>query len=109
MPGGTIRYRRYKPLGVDAATLPTLIYYHGGGWVIGNIETHDSTCRRLANKSRCQVISIDYRLAPEHPFPTPIDDSLPPSATSATTPLRSMPIRRASRSAAIRRAATSRP
>ena len=58
------------------ALLPTLIYYHGGGFVIGNIETHDSTCRRLANRSRCQVISIDYRLAPEHPFPAPIDDGI---------------------------------
>ncbi|HYD04148.1 MAG TPA: alpha/beta hydrolase, partial [Reyranella sp.] len=76
VPGGSIRYRRYRPLGVEAAVLPTLIYYHGGGWVIGTIETHDSTCRRLANKSRCQVISIDYRLAPEHPFPTPTDDAL---------------------------------
>ena len=56
--------------------LPTLIYYHGGGFVIGNIETHDSTCRRLANKSHCQVISIDYRLAPEHPFPAPIEDGV---------------------------------
>jgi acetyl esterase len=76
VPGGTISYRRYRPLGVEAEILPTLIYYHGGGWVIGTIETHDSTCRRLANKSRCQVISIDYRLAPEHPFPTPTDDAL---------------------------------
>ena len=59
-----------------AGALPTLIYYHGGGFVIGNIETHDSTCRRLANKSRCQVISIDYRLAPEHPFPAPIEDGV---------------------------------
>jgi acetyl esterase len=75
-PGGTIRYRRYRPIGVAAGELPTLIYYHGGGFVIGNIETHDSTCRRLANKSRCQVISIDYRLAPEHPFPAPTDDAL---------------------------------
>src|SRR4029079_12954287 len=64
------------PLGVEGKSLPTLIYYHGGGWVIGNIETHDSTCRRIANKSRCQVISVDYRLAPEHPFPTPTEDSL---------------------------------
>ena len=63
-------------MGATAGVLPTLIYYHGGGFVIGNIETHDSTCRRLANKSRCQVISIDYRLAPEHPFPAPIDDGL---------------------------------
>ncbi len=76
VPGAMLKFRRYRPLGVEGAALPTLIYYHGGGWVIGNIETHDSTCRRLANKSRCQVISIDYRLAPEHPFPTPIDDSL---------------------------------
>jgi len=75
-PRGDIRYRRYQPLGVSGGTLPTLIYYHGGGFVIGNIETHDSTCRRLANRSRCQVISIDYRLSPEHPFPAPIDDGI---------------------------------
>ncbi|TAJ83767.1 alpha/beta hydrolase [Reyranella sp.] len=75
-PGGEIRFRRYRPLGAMPGPLPTLIYYHGGGFVIGNIETHDSTCRRLANKSRCQVISIDYRLSPEHPFPAPLDDGL---------------------------------
>jgi acetyl esterase len=75
-PGREIGFRRYRPLGSAADALPTLIYYHGGGFVIGNIETHDSTCRRLANKSRCQVISIDYRLAPEHPFPAPIDDGI---------------------------------
>jgi acetyl esterase len=75
-PGGKIRFRRYRPSGGAAGPLPTLIYYHGGGFVIGNIETHDSTCRRLANKSRCQVISIDYRLSPEHPFPAPIDDGV---------------------------------
>lgn len=75
-PGGPIKYRRYRPLHVAAGNLPTLIYYHGGGFVIGTLETHDSTCRRLANKSRCQVISIDYRLSPEHPFPAPIDDGI---------------------------------
>ena len=68
-----IGFRRYRPLGVTEAVLPTLIYYHGGGFVIGNLDTHDSTCRRLANRSRCQVIAIDYRLSPEHPFPAPID------------------------------------
>ncbi|MFO1082015.1 MAG: alpha/beta hydrolase [Reyranellaceae bacterium] len=75
-PAGAIGFRRYRPLGAAAGALPTLIYYHGGGFVIGNLETHDSTCRRLANKSRCQVIAIDYRLAPEHPFPAPIDDGI---------------------------------
>jgi acetyl esterase len=75
-PGGEIRYRRYLPIGAATGQLATLIYFHGGGFVIGNIETHDSTCRRLANKSRCQVIAIDYRLSPEHPFPAPTDDGM---------------------------------
>src|SRR6266851_3999698 len=75
-PGGEIRFRHYVPLVAAEGKLPTLIYYHGGGFVIGNLETHDSTCRRLANKSRCQVIAIDYRLAPEHPFPAPIEDGV---------------------------------
>lgn len=75
-PAGPLPFRRYRPLGALDGPLPTLLYYHGGGFVIGTIETHDSTCRRLANHSRCQVISIEYRLAPEHPFPAPTDDSL---------------------------------
>src|SRR5229473_641823 len=75
-PGGEIRFRHYVPLVAAEGKLPTLIYYHGGGFVIGNLETHDSTCRRLGNKSRCQVIAIDYRLSPEHPFPAPIDDGV---------------------------------
>jgi acetyl esterase len=75
-PDAEIRYRRYRPLGASDGVLPTLVYYHGGGFVIGTLETHDSTCRRLANKSRCQVVAIDYRLAPEHPFPAPIDDGI---------------------------------
>ncbi len=74
--GGSLRYRRYWPSGASALVLPTLIYYHGGGFVIGNIETHDSTCRRMANKSQCQVIAIDYRLAPEHAYPAPVEDAL---------------------------------
>jgi acetyl esterase len=75
-PRGPIALRRYWPAGVGEAAIPTLVYYHGGGFVIGNLETHDSTCRRLANRSRCQVIAVDYRLAPEHPFPAPVDDAL---------------------------------
>jgi acetyl esterase/lipase len=58
-PAGKIGYRRYRPLGLPSGPLPTLIYYHGGGFVAGTLETHDSTCRRLANKSRCQVIAIE--------------------------------------------------
>ncbi|MCA1457655.1 alpha/beta hydrolase [Bradyrhizobium sp. BRP22] len=53
-PAGKIGYRRYRPLGSPDGPLPTLIYFHGGGFVAGTLETHDSTCRRLANKSRCQ-------------------------------------------------------
>src|SRR5262245_55121608 len=75
-PAGKIGYRRYRPLGLPGGPLPTLVYYHGGGFVGGTLETHDSTCRRLANKSRCQVIAIDYRLSPEHPFPAPTDDGI---------------------------------
>jgi acetyl esterase len=75
-PRGPIAWRRYWPIGVGAAPIPALVYYHGGGFMIGNLETHDSTCRRVANKSRCQVVAIDYRLAPEHPFPAPVDDAL---------------------------------
>jgi len=108
-PGGEIRFRHYVPLVAAEGPLATLIYYHGGGFVIGNLETHDSTCRRLANKSHCQVIAIDYRLAPEHPFPRRSRTAWRPSVTSATTPPRSAPIRRASPSAAIRQEAPSPP
>jgi len=75
-PNGPIPFRRYWPMGATAKTLPTLIYYHGGGFVIGTLETHDSTCRRMCNVSGLQVIAIDYRLAPEHPFPVPVDDAV---------------------------------
>ena len=53
---------------------PALVFYHGGGWVIGNIETHDNICRALTNIANCVTISVDYRLAPEHKFPAAVDD-----------------------------------
>jgi acetyl esterase len=53
---------------------PTLIYCHGGGWVIGNLESHDELCRIISKESKYMVVSVDYRLAPEYPFPTPLQD-----------------------------------
>jgi len=58
------------------ADMPLIIYFHGGGWVIGDLETHDPFCRALAGATQCTVMSIDYRLAPEHPFPAAHDDCL---------------------------------
>ena len=59
-----------------AADLPLIVYYHGGGWVIGDLDTHDPFCRALSEASGCTIMSIDYRLAPEHPFPAAHDDCL---------------------------------
>ena len=56
--------------------LPILLFFHGGGWVIGDLDTHDDVCRRLAIHSGCLVVSVDYRLAPEHKYPAAVDDSL---------------------------------
>ena len=75
--GGEIPLRAYRPLGARPdAVLPVLVYFHGGGWVIGDLDTHDTLCRELANGSGCAVVSVDYRLAPEHPFPAAFDDAL---------------------------------
>jgi acetyl esterase len=75
-PAGPIPLRRYRGLGTDAKTaLPCLLYLHGGGWVIGDLESHDQVCRELANLLGAVVVAVDYRLAPEHRFPAAIDDS----------------------------------
>lgn len=68
--------RLYRPLADPAERLPALIYFHGGGWVVGDLDTHDGPCRWLANAGRCAVVSVDYRLAPEHKFPAAVDDAI---------------------------------
>jgi acetyl esterase len=74
-PGGAIPVRLYAPKGSGAARLPGLIYFHGGGGVFGSIASHDSFCRVLANAGACRVVSVGYRLAPEHKFPAAVADA----------------------------------
>jgi acetyl esterase len=69
-----IAVRAYRP--VLNETLPALVFFHGGGWTIGDLDTHDVVCRQLALGARCAVFSVDYRLAPEHPFPAALEDCL---------------------------------
>ena len=76
-PHGSIPLRLYRPLGsVETAVLPVLVYYHGGGWVIGDLDTHDSLCRALANGAGCAVVAVDYRMGPENRFPAAVDDCI---------------------------------
>ncbi|MET8279929.1 alpha/beta hydrolase [Micromonospora sp. NPDC005174] len=71
-PGGDLPVRVYRPAG--SGPLPTLLYFFGGGWTLGSIDTADGICRRLANAVPCQVVTVGYRLAPEHPFPAAVQD-----------------------------------
>jgi len=75
-PGGPIPLRVYRPAGVAASVaLPGLMYFHGGGWVIGDLDTHDVLCRQLTAEAGVTVVNVDYRLAPEHKFPAGADDA----------------------------------
>lgn len=74
-PGGQLLLRFYR--GIESPDRsPALIYFHGGGWVLGDLDSHDSVCRELANSARARVISVDYRLAPENPFPAAVEDAV---------------------------------
>jgi acetyl esterase len=74
-PGGPVPVRAYRPKGAGRdEVLPALVYFHGGGWVIGDLDTHDVVCRTLANGARCAVFSVEYRKAPESPFPAAVED-----------------------------------
>lgn len=73
---GHIALRVYSPEGAPSRRLPGMMFFHGGGWVAGNLESHDGTCRRLANESGCRLVAVDYRLAPEHRFPHGLNDCL---------------------------------
>jgi len=76
-PGGEIPLRLYRPLGSSAAqVLPVLVFMHGGGWTIGDLDTHDVACREICNRAFCAVIAVDYRLAPEHRFPAAVEDTV---------------------------------
>jgi len=80
-PHGRIPLRIYRPAGAGAnpsraTTLPALVYCHGGGWTIGDLDTHDVLCRQLCNGSGAVVVSVDYRMGPEHRFPAAVDDCL---------------------------------
>jgi acetyl esterase len=74
--GATIRARLYQPVEPSwAQPAPALVYYHGGGFTVGSVDTHDALCRMFARDAQCAVLSVDYRLAPEHKFPMAVDDA----------------------------------
>jgi acetyl esterase len=77
-PHGSIPARVYTPLKPREANglAPCLVFFHGGGWVIGNLDSHDVACRKLADEGQLIVIAVDYRLAPEHKFPAAVDDAI---------------------------------
>jgi acetyl esterase len=74
-PAGPIPARHYLPSNGRAAPAPTLVFLHGGGGVYGDLDSHDASCRFLCDQARVRVLSVDYRLAPEHPFPAAVDDA----------------------------------
>jgi len=74
-PAGDLPIRTYRRMG-GPAQAPAIVYFHGGGWVVGDLDTHDGSCRLLADVSGCVVVAVDYRLAPEHRFPAAVEDAV---------------------------------
>lgn len=75
-PAGALPLRIYKPEGAFANELPVMIYFHGGGWVIGDLDTHDHVCRHFCKEANMVVVNVGYRLAPEHKYPAAIEDCI---------------------------------
>ena len=73
IPGTFVTVRVYRPRTTEL--LPALVWFHGGGWVVGDLDTHDPVCRAIANRGPCVVVAVDYRLAPEHRFPAALEDA----------------------------------
>jgi acetyl esterase len=83
-PAGPLPIRIYTPLSVKDGLSAGVVYFHGGAWVLGDLDTHDCVCRILAHESGCRFVSVDYRLAPEHPFPAAIGDAFAATAWIAS-------------------------
>jgi len=87
-PGGDIPFRLYDPANGVAERLPGFVFFHGGGMVAGSLDTHDLICAALAQTTGCRLVSVGYRLAPEHRFPAAVDDAIAAArwvATQAST------------------------
>jgi acetyl esterase len=87
-PGGPVPVRLYRPAPPGRGPLPALVYLHGGGWVLGDVDNVDAACRDLASAAGCVVLNVGYRLAPEHPFPAAVDDAWAVVASAAREPER---------------------
>ena len=74
-PGGEVPIRVYRPYS-EGGSAPCLLFFHGGGWSLGDLDSHDHMCRHFAHGAQATVIAVDYRLAPEHKFPAAVDDSV---------------------------------
>ncbi len=89
-PAGNVPVRVYRPDGTTEPA-PVVVYFHGGGWVLGSIATHDGSCRAFANRTGAVVASVGYRLAPEHPYPAALDDCFAATCWVAAHATQSLP------------------